>query len=249
MKPVGSYLLAGACALVVAVLGAFTMLFFGLFRSPPRPLYNEPPALQVYDVPADRAREIRDALDVVLSSGAGKDKTIGRAMLSGNQLLVLAPRDTQETVAAAVKKLGGDPAKGASQARPMRLSLWLVDVLPGASAADESLAAIAPALDAARPGLGAVHFALHDALSLSLLTDGHPVTMNTPRGSEIGAQLRPGDKGATAELNIRGGEAGLVTTTWLREGQTVVLAQLLAPDKANERARLYVVRLDPIDAG
>lgn len=250
MKPLASYVLAGIAALMILVLAA---LAFGVVRRFEAPRHvmplNEPPSLRVYAVPGDRAREIRDALDVVLSATHEKGAPLGRAMLSGGQLVVLAPRETQDTIADAVKQLVGKAPVAANAVTSMRLSLWMVDALPGAGADDPALAPIGAALQASRASLGEVRFALRDATALTALPNGDGVEIESPRHTHLNAQLRAGETGTSVDIGIRGPDATLRTTALLQTGQVIVLAQMLSPDKAVERTRLYVVRLDPVDAG
>ncbi len=250
MKPLASYVLAGLAALMILILAA---LAFGVVRRFEAPRHvmplGEPPSLRVYAVPGDRAHEIRDALDVLLSATHEKGASLGRAMLSGGQLVVLAPRETQDTIAEAVKQLVGTAPVTTNAITAMRLSLWMVDALPGTGADDPALAPIDAALQATRASLGDVRFALRDATALTALPNGDMAEIESPRQSHVNAQLRAGETGTSVDIGVRGPDASLRTTTLLQTGQVVVLAQMLSPDKADERIRLYIVRLDPANGG
>ena len=238
-------LVAGALALAVLVTGANDRRLFV-------PELDNPMLMRVYDVPPERAQDIRVALAAALDTGAGKAPSLGRVTLSGtNQIVVLAPMSTQSTIAAAIEKLGGAKS-GSADGGSVRLSTWLVDALPGAGADDPAAAPIADALAAARATLGEVHFRVHDAVSMTGLPNGGRMKGFSGRLTAVEAHLRPINGGVQAELMIGGDQPGnLETTAALAFRQTLVLAQLARAESgdASGAMRLYVVRAEPASGG
>jgi hypothetical protein len=246
-------LVIGAIVLVAMVLAATERSPLGT-RPDYVPEWDNPTVLRVYDVPTERAQDIRTALSSAMSAGTPEDKSHGRVTLSGtNQLVVLAPLQTQASVEKAVAKLGGGkPAAGAAAEGSVRLTVWLVDAVDGAGADDALLADLAPALEAARGALGAVRFRLHDGVAVSTIPNGSEAKVVSGRGTQARAHLRPIGGGVQAELFITGvGPGSIETTTALPFGQTIVLARLAAPaaggraPEGTEPTRLYIVRAEP----
>src|SRR5205085_10383088 len=156
-----------ALILVVGAI-ALAMMFADMWYSRRgfEPALDNPQVLRVYPVPAARAQDIRTALSATLDNGAGKVAPLGRVMLSGtNQLVVLAPLSTQDSIAKAIERLGGegtDPNGGKPGAAPtgVRLSVWIVDASAAGGSDDAALAPLADALAAARTAIGATSFRL-----------------------------------------------------------------------------------------
>ncbi len=237
-------LVFGALALGALVLSASDQRLFV-------PELDNPMVMRVYDVPAERAQDIRVALSAVLSTGTEKTPSLGRATLSGtNQIVVLAPLSTQSTIAAAVEKLGGGKSAAVYGSGSVRLSLWLVDAIPGAGSDDRATGAIAAALAEARSTMGEVHFEVHDAVTLTGLPNGGRMEAFSGRRTSVKAELRPIAGGVQGELEIGGGEPGNVKLgVSLKFQQTLVLAELARHDDGDTRPgtrRIFVVQAEPI---
>ena len=223
------------------------------------PALDNPQVLRVYPVPTARAQDIRTALAATLDNGAGKSAPLGRVMLSGtNQLVVLAPLATQESIAKAIDRLGGDgfdpnQARAATAPAGVRIGVWIVDATGASGDDDEALAPLADALAATRSALGETSFRLHDTLAVSTIPNGGSAQLTSGLGTRIGANLRPANGGVQAELDIAGeGPGRIATMTTLPFGQYVVLAQIALPGESGatgDGARLYVVRADLARAG
>lgn len=113
-------------------------------------------SLRTYTVPDARARDVSNALDKVF--GGGKSP-IGRAWVAGpGQILVLAPKQMQASIGAAINKLAGENPHPAKALGPFRLDAWVVDASPGQGPSDPSLKAIAPALESFVKATGPAHF-------------------------------------------------------------------------------------------
>lgn len=233
----------------VALAGVFAIILVAMQRNQlPRAPYiaelDNPLVMRVYDVPAERAQDIRSALSVALDNGTAAHASLGRVTLSGtNQVLVLAPVLTQGTIADAVQKLGGGAVVANVAASTVRLELWLVDTDSSAGADDAALQPIQQALDAARPSLGMVRFRMHDQLTLAAMPNGGLASARSGRLTEVDAHLRPISTGIQVELKVAAGDlARLESTTSLKLGETMVLAQLSAGGDAASATRLYVLR-------
>ncbi len=242
-------------AIVVGILvaGVFAIILTAmrgdiLPRSNFVPELDNPMVMRVYDVPPERAQDIRSALSATLDTGNESTSSLGRVTLSGtNQVLVLAPVITQATIAEAVKKLGGGGAVSNVPGATVRLEVWLVDAISGPGTDDAALAPIQEALQSARINLGAVRFRVHDALILAAMPNGGRASAVSGLQTRVEAQLRPIDKGVQVELQIVGvNSAQLESTASLKYDQTMVLAQLAAGSAADAPLRLYVLRATPL---
>jgi hypothetical protein len=242
---------------LILVIGA---LVFGalIVNAPDRRLFvpelDNPMVMRVYDVPPERAQDVRVALATALQTGGDTVPSLGRVTLSGtNQIVVLAPLSTQSTIAAAIEKLGGGTSAAPNGGGSVRLSTWLVDALPGAGPDDPATAPIADALGAARATLGEVHFRVHDAVAMTGLPNGGRMQAFSGRRTAVEAHLRPIAGGVQVELKVGGDQPGsLETTAALAFQQTLVLAQLAraeSGDSAPGAMRLFVVRAEPVGGG
>ena len=234
-------------AIVLAAM--FSDMWYSRRGTEPNSLDN-PQVLRVYAVPTERAQDIRTALAATLDNGGAKTAPLGRVMLSGtNQLVVLAPLSTQESIRRAILELAGEgPAEQAATqvSQAVRLDVWVVDVAAGEPGDEAALAPLAEALAAAKPTIGAGPFRLADSLVVSTIPNGGNAHVESGRGTRVGASLRPAAGGLLAEIDITGDGPGHInTTTKLPFGKFVVLAQVAAPGDGGA-PRLYIVRAEPV---
>lgn len=233
----------------VALAGVFAIILVAMQRNDPaRDPYiaelDNPMVMRVYDVPPERAQDIRSALSTALDNGNAAHAPLGRVTLSGtNQVLVLAPVLTQGTISEAVQKLGGGTSVANGPGSTVRLELWLVDADASSGSDDAALTPIRAALDAARSTLGAVRFRIHDQVTLSALPNGGLASALSGRRTEVEAHMRPISEGVQVELRVNAaGLARLESTSSLKLGETMVLAQLSNGSDAAAGTRLYVLR-------
>ena len=120
--------------------------------------------MQVHAVPPDRAEELRDRLNYVLS--ASEDSRLGKVSVSAQgQLLVLAPARLQPSIEASLKDIltASPQQSGLAKALPqLQLRFWSVDAMSGEGTDSEGLKDIEPALQELRRSEGAMHFLLRD---------------------------------------------------------------------------------------
>jgi hypothetical protein len=206
--------------------------------------------VRAYEVPVHRAVELQNALNNLFSSGAKDTPARARAWRVGeSRLLVLAPAATHPSIADALEDVlkDGGEAPPPRPPAPVRLTFWIVDADPSATADDPRLAPLAEVLDAARAQLGAAHFTLADTVSISTLSDGAQARAETGRGTEASARLEPDRGGLVADIGLaaRGG-GRLNTRVPMRHGEYVVLAQLATEERPDRpaRTRLVVLRSD-----
>jgi hypothetical protein len=240
-------------AIVVGIIiaGIFAIILFTMRQdvAPHSRFVSEldnPMVMRVYDVPPERAQDIRMALSAALSTGNEKTASLGRVTLSGtNQVLVLAPAITQATIADAVKKLGGGSAIPNIAGATVQLEVWMVNAVTGhgAAADDPKLAPIQNALQAARVNLGEVSFKAHDTLILAAMPNGGRASASSGLRNTVEAHLRPIDQGVQVEIRIAGaGPEQLESTASLKFGEVIVLAQLTGAEDSGAPTRLYVLR-------
>lgn len=238
-------------AMVVSILiaGLFALIiFFSRQDSAPNARFvselDNPMVMRVYDVPPERAQDIRMALSSALSTGNDKTASLGRVTLSGtNQVLVLAPAITQSTIADAVKKLGGDSAIPNTAGATVQLEVWMINAVSGAGKDDAQLTTIDAALTAARVHMGDVSFRIHDRLTLAAMPNGGLASARSGLNNAVRAHLRPIDEGVQVEIMLDAeGPEQLESTATLKFGEVVVLAQLSGAEAAGVPARLYVLR-------
>lgn len=233
--------------------------------------------MHVYQVPAEDTDAIIDTLSKVLGFG---DKGTGRVSTPApGQIVVLAPASLQDSIAQTLKSIK-PTAKTKAEAAPaqqMRLDYWSVDAVSGTGQDDPSLKELTPAFAELRKQLGDVHFlAVNHINGVSSL--GQKVERSYP--SNIGASGNPSINQLTYELNNRPeglmlkisfGEqipystgsgslgavqyisAGGTTTTSIRPGQILVLAQNFVPVSATNPPpgprpiHLSLIRVDAIN--
>jgi hypothetical protein len=238
-------------AIVVGIIiaGIFAIILFTMRQdvAPHARFVSEldnPMVMRVYDVPPERAQDIRSALSSALSTGNDKTASLGRVTLSGtNQVLVLAPAITQSTIADAVKKLGGDGAVPNVAGATVQLEVWMVNAVSGTGKYDAQLMPIEAALKAARVNLGGVDFRIHDRLTLAAMPNGGMASARSGLRNAVEAHLRPIDQGVQVEIRIGGeGPEQLESTASLKFGEVIVLAQLTGAEDAGAPTRLYVLR-------
>jgi len=244
---------------LILVFGAIILMsmFYALRRDGRvgyEPELDNPQVLRVYAVPTERAQDIRSALATTLDNAGGKAPPLGRVMLSGtNQLVVLAPLATHASIDNAIAKLGGgSKPEAADTPAGVRLSFWILDAAPGATADEAALAPLATALGAVRASLGGHFFRVHDTLAVSTIPNGGMAEVASGLGTHATAHLRPIAQGVQVELEVSGVGAGRIsTTTALPFGQYVVLAQIAAAADGGAAGapRLYVVRAEPATVG
>jgi hypothetical protein len=233
--------------------------------------------MRVYQVPAEDTDAIIDTLSKVLGFG---DKGTGRVSTPApGQVVVLAPASLQDSIAQTLKSIK-PAAKTKAEAAPaqqMRLDYWSVDALAGAGQDDPSLKELTPAFTELRKQLGEVHFVSVNHIS-SVSSLGQRVERSYP--SNLGATGNPTLSQLNYELNnkpeglmlrITSGEQipystsssgvgatqyvniGATTTTSVRLGQILVLAQNFVPvNAANSSAgpravHLSLIRVDAIN--
>lgn len=224
--------------------------------------------MRVYAVPAEQTQALMGAIGGVLGAPADKTSFGKVSSPAPGQLVVLAPASLQGSIESTLRDLTkGEPAIPKSSPKdepPLRLSFWSVDAIPGNGADDPALAALAPALEEAHKQMGAVHFVLHDQASSVSMLD-RKVSRSWPgRAANLYSRLEytigKGPQGFLLALtfsdqNLSNGlNTGNETTTSIRSGQTLVLAQIpLSDDKSGDKpqaaTRLYIVRVDPVTAG
>ncbi|HRQ66335.1 MAG TPA: hypothetical protein PKZ76_15975 [Xanthomonadaceae bacterium] len=160
--------------------------------------------MHVYDVPPDRAEEIRNSLRVVLFSSSERRTPIGHASVPiPGQLVVLAPATLHASIESTVRALGeqGTVAVEATPPGRVRLEAWLATPA-GSEVDDPRLAAVLPALDAVRPTFGDVRFALVSrAFSLARDDGGRVSLMGGAFNGD--ASLRPAPDGVHASLSLQ----------------------------------------------
>jgi len=114
--------------------------------------------LRTYTVPQGDAQALSTALNHVLGLD-NYQHDIGRTFWSGpGQVLVLAPARLQDSIANSIKEMVGQ-SNLATNARPLRLNVWIVDVYQGPGALDPNLKAIQSALQSFEEDSGPAHFA------------------------------------------------------------------------------------------
>lgn len=135
--------------------------------------------MQVHTVPPERAEELRDRLNYVLS--ASEDSRLGKVSVSAQgQLLVLAPARLQPSIEASLKDIltASPQQSGLTKVLPqLQFKLWSVDAISGAGTDSEGLEEIEPALQELRSSAGAAHFVLRDR-SESVSMPGEEVYRN-----------------------------------------------------------------------
>lgn len=203
-----------------------------------------PKSLRVYQVPAERAEGLRDAL-----AGALGDS--GRVSLAPpDRLIVVAPASLQTSVAenlGELMKATGpvDGDAGADDLGPVRVVAWIVDVAD-TTTDDPRLKPLQSTLDAVRETLGAPGFSLHAQLAVTANVERRSRSASTGvGGSQLAVRLSPATGGTHAEISVRAGQMGTETRTLLKFGETVVLAQAMPEDEGGSRIRLVIVRADP----
>ncbi len=205
--------------------------------------------LKTYTVPDGRAKDLSRTLNRVLSMGSGKNET-GKAWFSGSrQILVLAPRRMQDSIATSLKEMASQNAAMANPPQPVRLDAWIVDARHGAGAVDPSLQAIQPALNAFAKAMGPTHF--EQAHYLTAVSDTGAQTIISPMPAHVlGYTVRKTDHGLVLNFNYHNGGRGLRGQVTMQLGQTLVLG-LISDQPAGDHAkgpavpRLLVVRVTP----
>lgn len=212
--------------------------------------YDDPMVLRAYVVGPDKAAQIRDALASVLMAPKEEPGTHARvSQLADGRLLVLAPITLQASVSEVLKSLdveSADHAPGIGTS--VRMQYWLVEADGALAQDDPATAPLKDALEAARPALGAVHFRVHDSLSLTANPDGEMATAISGLGTLAQNKLRPASGGVRAGIQLRAQSGGsLDTTATVPFDQTLVLAAIgsNAPG-APPKTRLYVIRAERI---
>lgn len=233
--------------------------------------------VRVYAVPAEATATLVQTLNKVFD--AGDKPALGKVTSPApGQLVVLAPASLQGSVEKSLRELAGATAATPASAAPeptMRLSFWCVDAVPEAGADDASLETLLPALEEVRRQLGAVHFELRDLVS-AVSSPGETVERSwvgtsiagvTPPQKQLAYTLRRHADDYALDIRI-GDQVGLAhsvngtttvqylasganTTTSVRPGQTLVLAQSPIPDNDASATpaslmRLYLVRVDAV---
>lgn len=214
--------------------------------------------MRTYAVPEGRAEDLSQTLNHLLRMNNTKQYVGTAYAASPTQVLVLAPADMQDSIAASLKQVF---AKSSDTAKMpvLRLNAWVVDAFPGPGPADPSLKSIQSALEIFAENMGPAHFV--QAHYLTAVSDVGAHTLISPLSrhhlaywlgrSEGGLILnfaygQPANdkKGGYVELN------GQVT---VQLGQNLVLG--LISDRPAEHAgvglihRLLVVRITPANQG
>ena len=234
--------------------------------------------MRVYAVPAEQTRALVNTLNSVFGAqdgGVQKPASLGRVSSPApGQLVVLAPASLQASIEASLHALSSNaPPRGddgANAEAPLRLSLWIVDALPGNGADGPSLAILAPALDEVRKTVGAAHFALRDMTEAVSRVDAPQPMQRSWVGSDsqqrsmrclltrrrdgyaldmMLSDMVPAAEQAGAAPRYTPSQTS--TNTSIRTGQTLVLAQSPLPAHGSDPggARLYIIRVDAIPAG
>lgn len=233
--------------------------------------------VRVYAVPAEATATLAQTLNKVFD--AGDKPALGKVTSPApGQLVVLAPASLQASVEKSLHELAGAATATPASATPepaMRLSFWCVDAVPESAADDSSLETLLPALEEVRRQLGAVHFELRDMVS-AVSSPGETVERSwvgtsiagvTPPQKQLDYTLRRhaddyaldihiiDQVGLARSINgtttVQYLTSGANTTTAIRPGQTLVLAQSPIPDNDASATpaslmRLYLVRVDAL---
>jgi hypothetical protein len=228
--------------------------------------------LRVYQVPPGDTDALRSTLGAALKSTNADGKNIASGTVTSpnpGQLIVLAPASLQDSIGETLKSI--KPIASAkievTPAPQLQLNYWSVDALPGAGANDPALAVLAPALAEVGKQFGEVHFALGTHVS-GVSSPGQTVdrsyrsAANGVGTSSLRYILKSEAEGLMLQITfgdqVPAGNAGYVstgttTTTAIRPGQILVLAQnpvASTPDKdggaPTQATRLYIVRVDAI---
>lgn len=214
--------------------------------------------LKIYAVPAQQSSQLASAL------GNALGKTANVTEPAAGKLLVYAPRDAQDSIAATLASLGNASPEKQVDAQ-VEVHFWMVDALPGAGPDDATLKPLAPALDGLSKNLGPLHFQLYQSVSARTSVGNRAAAIstapaggysssfffgiNTVIGSTIDLWMDYEDHGAT-------GLAKFKTQISTQSGHYVVLAQgpgtcaatlpgqAAPPCPVKPLLRLLVVRVD-----
>jgi hypothetical protein len=114
--------------------------------------------LRTYTVTDGRAKGLTNTLNNVFALNGQKKQLGSVSYTSPRQILVLAPKRMQDSIAASIKQIVGKGPHAEKPSGPLRLNAWIVDAYPDQGPAAPSLKAIRPALEAFAKAMGPVHF-------------------------------------------------------------------------------------------
>lgn len=186
-------------------------------------------AIEIYEVPPAQLQSVRKALqDVLGANGAGAVSS------SDGRLVVMAPANTQESIAKVIGDLSQRPADAApANDTPLRLRFWMIAGGTGQDAGDPRLEPLRPALDEASRTLGLDGFTLEGFVEI-LASPGRDFA------SQSNSLMVTGAAGLTAagigiDIDVTMGDAGrwdggINTDVVLRPGQFLVLGTTDAPE-------------------
>lgn len=136
--------------------------------------------LRTYTVPDGQARDLSTTLSHVLGFSSDKNP-VGRSWWAGSdQVLVLAPKHLQDSIAASLKEMASKNGSSAKPSGPVRLNAWVVVAYPGKGPADPSLKAIQRALNTFSDEMGPTHFVLGQYLTAVSDIGAHTVLNPSP---------------------------------------------------------------------
>jgi hypothetical protein len=209
------------------------------------PSADPPMSLRVYTVPAERAEALLGALGSALGASGGHV-----SLAPPDRLIVVAPLLLQTSVAENLGELMKAAPPAAADPGPVRIVAWVIDVSDTATA-DPRLQPLQSTLETIREALVAPGFTLYDQISL---TGSASERRNWHKADDgrvsLDVRLVPADGGVVAEFGIRANRMGLNTQTFLKFGETMVLAQgmpqqAMPQEEGGSRVRLVIVRADP----
>lgn len=223
--------------------------------------------MRVYQVAAEDTSAVVDTLNKLLSVG---EKAIGRANSpSPGQIVVLAPASLQGSIDDTLKMIKpiSKAKPDALVTKPLLLSYWNVDAIPGKGVDDPALSSLSEALQKVRQNLGDVHFQLNSRAS-GISSPGQRVSTTYSSGAGSGAfggdlvyTLSPKPEGILLDVNLSDRapqtsgnltqytERRFSTAVIVSLGQTLVLSDvpvLNASGKADGEAPTKAVRLNII---
>ncbi|MBS0591032.1 MAG: hypothetical protein JSR65_10405 [Proteobacteria bacterium] len=253
--------------LLPALLSLFTLAGCGSDKTGVSDASDKAVEMRVYQVAPEDTSAVTDTLNKLLAAG---EKAIGRATSpSPGQIVVLAPASLQGSIADTLKSIKpiAKAKPDALTAKPLQLSFWNVDAIPGKGADDPALTTLGEALQKVRQNLGDVHFQLNSRAS-GVSSLGQPVATTYTSGAGVSAHtgnlrysLSPKPEGILLDIHLADmapqaassmtqyAEIQFSTAVIIALGQTIVLSDvplLDASPKANGETPTKTVRLNII---